>query len=56
MKYDPQVLEVYPLEEHVVDVLEEGKNIKWGKLALGMWQTTLFFLFIVVYTIVETLF
>ena len=41
------------LEERIVDVLEEGKNIKWGKLALGMW---LFFLFIVVYTIVETLF
>ena len=41
------------LEERIVDVLEEGKNIKWGKLAIGMW---LFFLFIVVYTIVETLF
>ena len=41
------------LEERIVDVLEEGKSIKWGKLALGMW---LFFLFIVVYTIVETLF
>ena len=41
------------LEVRIVDVLEEGKNIKWGKLALGMW---LFFLCIVVNTIVETLF
>lgn len=39
------------LEERIVEVLEEGKNIKWGKLALGMW---LFFLFIVVFTIIET--
>ena len=48
-----EVLGLGELEERIVDVLEEGKNIKWGKLALGMW---LFFLFIVVYTIVETLF
>lgn len=41
------------LEERIVGVLEEGKNIKWGKVALGMW---LLFLFIVAYTIVETLF
>ena len=39
------------LEGRIVEVLEEGKNIKWGKLALAMW---LFFLFIVVYTIIET--
>lgn len=41
------------LEERIVDVLEHGKTIKWGKLALAMW---LFFLFIVVYTVIETVF
>ena len=40
------------LEERIVDVLEQGKSVKWGKLALAMW---LFFLFIVVYTIIETI-
>ena len=41
------------LEERIVDVLEQGKTIKWGKLALAMW---LFFLFIVVYTVIESVF
>lgn len=41
------------LEERIVDVLEQGKTIKWGKLAVAMW---LFFLFIVVYTVIETVF
>jgi len=41
------------LEERIVGVLEQGKSIPWGKVAVAMW---LFFLFIVVYTIVETLF
>jgi len=52
-KENYEALGLGELEERIVEVLEEGKNIKWGKLALGMW---LFFLFIVVYTIVETLF
>ena len=41
------------LEERIVGVLEQGKFIPWGKVAVAMW---LFFLFIVVYTIAETLF
>ena len=41
------------LEERIVGVLEQGNSIPWGKVAVAMW---LFFLFIVVYTIVETLF
>lgn len=48
---DFEALGLGELEERIVEVLEEGKNIKWGKLALAMW---LFFLFIVVYTIIET--
>jgi hypothetical protein len=41
------------LEDQLVEVLQKGKDIPWGKLALAMW---LFFLFIVVYTVVETIF
>ncbi|MDA7722636.1 hypothetical protein N9F09_01195 [Schleiferiaceae bacterium] len=41
------------LEELIVGVLEQGKSIPWGKVAVAMW---LFFLFIVVYTVVETVF
>ena len=41
------------LEERIVGVLEQGKSIPWGKVAVAMW---LIFIFIVVYTIVETLF
>lgn len=48
---DFEALGLGELEERIVDVLEQGKSVKWGKLALAMW---LFFLFIVVYTVVET--
>lgn len=60
----PEVLEYKPsprehqealglgeLEDRIVDVLEQGKSIPWGKVAIAMW---IFFLFIVVYTIIET--
>lgn len=40
------------LEDRIVDVLEQGKSIPWGKVAIAMW---IFFLFIVVYTIIETI-
>ncbi len=50
---DFEALGLGELEERIVDVLEQGKSVKWGKLALAMW---LFFLFIVVYTVVETIF
>ena len=40
------------LEDRIVGVLEQGKSIPWGKVAIAMW---IFFLFIVVYTILETL-
>ena len=39
------------LEDRIVDVLEQGKSIHWGKVAIAMW---LFFLFIAVYTVIET--
>ena len=52
-KEDFEALGLGELEERIVDVLEQGKSVKWGKLALAMW---LFFLFIVVYTVVETIF
>jgi hypothetical protein len=39
------------LEDRIVDVLEQGKSIPWGKVAIAMW---LFFLFIAVYTVIET--
>ena len=51
-KEDFEALGLGELEERIVDVLEQGKSVKWGKLALAMW---LFFLFIVVYTIIETM-
>jgi hypothetical protein len=51
-KKDFEALGLGELEERIVDVLEQGKSVKWGKLALAMW---LFFLFIVVYTIIETI-
>lgn len=51
-KEDFEALGLGELEERIVDVLEQGKSLKWGKLALAMW---LFFLFIVVYTIIETI-
>ena len=40
------------LEDRIVDVLEQGKSIPWGKVAIAMW---LFFLFIVVYTVIGTI-
>ena len=40
------------LEDRKVDVLEQGKSIPWGKVAIAMW---LFFLFIVVYTVIGTI-
>ena len=40
------------LEDRIVDVLEQGKSIPWGKVAIAMW---LFFLFIVVYTLIGTI-
>lgn len=40
------------LEDRIVDVLEQGKSIPWGRVAIAMW---IFFVFIVVYTILETL-
>lgn len=52
-KTNEEALGLGELEERIVDVLEQGKTIKWGKLALAMW---LFFLFIVVYTVIETVF
>ena len=52
-KEDFEALGLGELEERIVDVLEQGKSVKWGKLALAMW---LFFLFIVVYTVLETIF
>ena len=51
-KEDFEALGLGDLEERIVDVLEQGKSVKWGKLAFAMW---LFFLFIVVYTVVETI-
>ncbi|MDG1055515.1 MAG: hypothetical protein P8O82_04125 [Schleiferiaceae bacterium] len=40
------------LEDRIVDVLEQGKSIPWGRVAIAMW---IFFVFLVVYTILETL-
>ncbi|MDA0898590.1 MAG: hypothetical protein O3A30_04840 [Bacteroidetes bacterium] len=40
------------LEDRIVDVLEQGKSIPWGRVAIAMW---IFFLFIVVYTVLETI-
>jgi len=49
-KEDFEALGLGELEERIVEVLEQGKSVKWGKLALAMW---LFFLFIVIYTVVQ---
>jgi len=40
------------LEDRIVGVLEQGKSIPWWKVAVAMW---LFFLFIVVYTVIGTI-
>ena len=50
-KQQQEALGLGELEDRIVDVLEQGKSIPWGKLAIAMW---LFFLFIVVYTVIET--
>jgi hypothetical protein len=52
-KEDFEALGLGELEERIVDVLEQGKSVQWGRLALAMW---VFFLFIVVYTVVQALF
>ena len=41
------------LEDKIVAALERGKLIPWGKLALAMW---FFFLFIMIYVIIEAVF
>ena len=61
----PEVLEYKParnehqealglgeLEGRIVGVLEQGKSIPWRKVAIAMW---IFFLFIVVYTVIGTI-
>ena len=45
-----EVLGLGNLEDKIVDALERGKLIPWGKLAIAMW---FFFLFIVIYVIIE---
>lgn len=51
-KQQQEALGLGELEDRIVDVLEQGKSIPWGKVAIAMW---IFLLFIVVYTILETL-
>ena len=48
---EDEALGLGELEERIVEVLEQGKTVKWGKLAMAMW---LFFLFIVIYTVIQT--
>jgi len=50
-KENYEALGLGDLEDQIVGALERGKTIPWGKVAFGMW---IFFLFIVVYTVVET--
>ena len=51
-KQQQEALGLGELEDRIVDVLEQGKSIPWGKVAIAMW---LFFLFIVVYTVIGTI-
>ena len=51
-KQQQEALGLCELEDRIVDVLEQGKSIPWGKVAIAMW---LFFLFIVVYTVIGTI-
>ena len=51
-KQQQEALSLGELEDRIVDVLEQGKSIPWGKVAIAMW---LFFLFIVVYTVIGTI-
>ncbi|MAZ97514.1 MAG: hypothetical protein CMP53_08335 [Flavobacteriales bacterium] len=52
-KANYEALGLGDLEDEIVSALERGKSIPWGKVALAMW---FFFLFIVIYTIIEALF
>jgi hypothetical protein len=51
-KKQQEALGLGELEDRIVGVLEQGKSIPWGRVAIAMW---IFFLFIVVCTILETL-
>jgi len=50
-KENYEALGLGDLEDQIVGALERGKTIPWGKVAFAMW---IFFLFIVVYTVAET--
>jgi len=50
-KQSQEALGLGELEDRIVDVLEQGKSIPWGRVAIAMW---IFFLFIVAYTVIET--
>ena len=50
-KENYEALGLGDLEDEIVGALERGKSIPWGKVAFGMW---FFFLFIVIYTVIET--
>ena len=50
-KQPQEALGLGELEDRIVDVLEQGKSIPWGRVAIAMW---IFFLFIVAYTVIET--
>ena len=49
---DDEALGLGELEDTIVTALEKGKDIPWGKVAMIMW---FFFLFIIVYTVIEQL-
>ena len=51
-KQSQEALGLGELEDRIVDVLEQGKSIPWGRVAIAMW---IFFLFIVAYTVIETI-
>ena len=51
-KKQQEALGLGELEDRIVGVLEQGKSIPWWKVAVAMW---LFFLFIVVYTVIGTI-
>jgi len=50
-KENYEALGLGDLEDEIVGALERGKSIPWGKVAFAMW---FFFLFIVIYTVIET--
>ena len=51
-KKQQEALGLGELEDRILGVLEQGKSIPWWKVAVAMW---LFFLFIVVYTVIGTI-